>query len=57
MKAAKLRSPMKTKTGKIRLGPLNINQLEKLLESTSKKKEKARIRSRILIMTQRNAKQ
>jgi hypothetical protein len=27
------RDPMKTKTGKTRLGPLNVEQLNKLLES------------------------
>lgn len=35
---------MLTKTGKTRLGPLNVAQLEKLLESNSKPKEKAKIR-------------
>ena len=35
--------PMLTKTGKARLGPLNDAQLSKLLESSTKPKEKAKI--------------
>jgi hypothetical protein len=31
------RDPMKTKTGKTRLGPLNVEQLNKLLESARPK--------------------
>ncbi len=34
---------MLTKTGKARLGPLNIAQLTKLLESSTKPKEKSKI--------------
>ncbi len=34
---------MLTKTGKARLGPLNATQLTKLLESSSKPKEKSKI--------------
>jgi hypothetical protein len=34
---------MLTKTGKTRLGPLNIAQLTKLLESSTKPKEKDKI--------------
>lgn len=41
------RTSLITKTGKTRLGPLNMSQLEKLLNSTSAPKEKARIQSRI----------
>ncbi|CAB4124588.1 hypothetical protein UFOVP181_160 [uncultured Caudovirales phage] len=37
-------SSMLTRNGKTRLGPLNVAQLEKLLESNSKPKEKAKIR-------------
>jgi hypothetical protein len=33
----KKKSPMLTKTGKTRLGPLNVAQLTKLLESARKK--------------------
>ncbi len=34
---------MVTKTGKARLGPLNVAQLTKLLDSSTKPKEKAKI--------------
>jgi uncharacterized protein (DUF1501 family) len=34
---------MLTKTGKARLGPLNTGQLNKLLESSTKPKEKSKI--------------
>jgi hypothetical protein len=34
---------MTTKTGKTRLGPLSVAQLEKLLETTSRPKDKAKI--------------
>ena len=36
-------NPMMTKNGKPRLGPLNLKQLETLLEKTSAKKVKAKI--------------
>jgi len=42
------RDPMKTKTGKVRLGPLSKKQLMDLFGKSSVKKEKARIRSRLL---------
>jgi hypothetical protein len=45
--------PMKTKTGKQRLGPLNIKQLYEMLEKTAKAKEKGKIRNRIRTMEQR----
>ena len=35
--------PMLTKTGKPRLGPLNANQLNKLLEASNQPKEKSKI--------------
>jgi hypothetical protein len=35
--------PMLTKTGKTRLGPLNIGQLNKLLEASTKPKDKNKI--------------
>lgn len=38
---------MQTRTGKTRLGPLNITQLESLLEKTAQKKTKAKIRNEI----------
>ena len=34
--------PMLTKTGKPRLGPLNATQLNKLLEASTKPKEKSK---------------
>jgi hypothetical protein len=39
--------PMRTKTGKERLGPLNVVQLEALKERTSKKKVVAKIHKEI----------
>ena len=45
--------PMKTKTGKTRLGPLSLKQLNELLEKSSKPKEKARIQNRIRIIESR----
>ena len=41
----KKKNPMLTKNGKPRLGPLNIAQLTKMLEETSKPKIKAKIRN------------
>lgn len=41
--AVKKANPMQTRTGKPRLGPLNVKQLETLLEKTSQKKNKAKI--------------
>lgn len=42
--------PMKTKTGKTRLGPLNLKQLHELLDKESKLKNKGKIQSRIRAM-------
>lgn len=42
------RTSLLTKTGKTRLGPLNLNQLNDLLNKSSKPKDRARIRNRIL---------
>jgi hypothetical protein len=39
--------PMVTKTGKARLGPLNLQQLTKLLESNTKPKNKNKIQRAI----------
>lgn len=47
MAVKKKASPMLTRTGKTRLGPLNLKQLESLLEKTSKKKDKSKIQRRI----------
>jgi mannitol/fructose-specific phosphotransferase system IIA component (Ntr-type) len=38
---------MKTKTGKTRLGPLNLKQLTEMLEKESKTKNKSKIQNRI----------
>jgi hypothetical protein len=46
-------NPMLTKNGKPRLGPLNIKQLEELLNKTQQKKTKAKISREI---TRRTAK-
>jgi hypothetical protein len=48
--------PMKHKTGKPRLGPLNLKQLNELLEKSSKPKDKAKIRNRIRIVEQQQQK-
>jgi len=48
--------PMKTKTGKTRLGPLNIKQLHELLEKTAKAKEKGKIQTRIRELEKRGHK-
>ena len=45
--AVKKANPMQTRTGKPRLGPLNVKQLETLLEKTSQKKNKAKIQNEI----------
>jgi hypothetical protein len=39
--------PMKTKTGKPRLGPLNLKQLTEMLAKESKAKNKSKIQNRI----------
>ena len=45
--------PNKTKTGRIRLGPLNFAQLETMLGKSSKPKEKATIQRRMNLLTRR----
>jgi hypothetical protein len=47
---AKVADPMRTKSGKTRLGPLSLSQLNTMLEGSSKPKEKAKIKARILIL-------
>jgi hypothetical protein len=46
MKKKKVADPMRTRTGKVRLGPLNLAQLEEML-AKAQKKEKNRIQNRI----------
>jgi hypothetical protein len=48
--------PFKTKTGKTRLGPLNLKQLHELLEKESKPKNKGKIQTRIREMEKRGYK-
>lgn len=52
MKARKA-DPMLTKTGRVRLGPLNLSQLQQLLEKTAMKKEMAKIQRRIDLLKHR----
>ena len=42
-----------TKTGKTRLGPLNIRQLEEMMGKTNRPKEKNKIENRIRILKSR----
>jgi hypothetical protein len=51
--AVKKANPMQTRTGKPRLGPLNLTQLNTMLEKTSKKKDQAKIRNRIAVVESR----
>ena len=44
---------MTHKTGKTRLGPLSLAQLNELLEKSSRPKDKAKIRNRIRIVEAR----
>jgi hypothetical protein len=53
-KTIKTRDPMKHKTGKPRLGPLNLAQLEDLLAKSAKKKDRAKIANRIRTVRARN---
>lgn len=48
--------PMKTKTGKTRLGPLSLTQLKEMLEKTSRPKDKGKIINRIKTLEDRLAK-
>lgn len=52
----KARDPMTTKTGKRRLGPLNLVQLEAMLQKESRPKNKGKILNRIRILALRKAK-
>jgi hypothetical protein len=48
--------PMKTKTGKQRLGPLNLKQLHEMLEKESRAKNKGKIQNRIRELEKRGHK-
>ena len=52
-KKIRVASPMLTKNGKARLGPLNLEQLKTMLEKSSKTKDKAKIVNRIKEMESR----
>ena len=45
--------PNKTKTGRIRLGPLNFTQLETMRDKSSKPKEQSKIQRRMNLLTRR----
>lgn len=45
--------PDKTKTGRIRLGPLSFVQLETMRDKSSKPKEQAKIQRRMNLLTKR----
>ena len=49
----KTANPMLTRNGKTRLGPLNLVQLNDMLEKSSKPKDKAKIQSRIRTLESR----
>lgn len=51
----KPRDPMKTRSGKTRLGPLNLKQLNQLLETSQRPREKQRLRKRIAQVEKRAA--
>ena len=53
MAVTKKRDPMKTRNGNPRLGPLNVVQLEKLLE-TARPRHRAKIQRRIDVMKSRS---
>lgn len=55
-KKLKPRDPMRTKTGKTRLGPLNLVQLQEMLEKEGRPKNKGKILNRIRTLTLRKAK-
>lgn len=52
-KAIKTANPMLTRNGKTRLGPLNLTQLNAMLEKSSRPKDKAKILSRVRILEAR----
>jgi hypothetical protein len=52
-KQIRVASPMLTKNGKARLGPLNLEQLKTMLEKSSRPKDKVKINSRIRTLEKR----
>ena len=53
MATIKKANPMQTRTGKPRLGPLNVTQLQALFDKSSKKKDRAKIQNRINTLVNR----
>jgi len=47
------KTSMTTKTGKTRLGPLNLTQLKEMLEKSSRPKDKSKILNRIKTLESR----
>jgi hypothetical protein len=47
---SRTRSPMMHKSGKPRLGPLSLSQLEDMLAKSSRPKDKAKIENRVKIL-------
>lgn len=56
MKGIKHKDPMKTRNGRTRLGPLNITQLEELIEKSSQPKDKDRYRTKLAQLVARKNK-
>jgi hypothetical protein len=52
-KKVRVASPMLTKNGKTRLGPLNLKQLTDMLEKSTRPKDKAKIQNRVKILEAR----
>ena len=52
-KKVRIASPMLTKNGKTRLGPLSLEQLKTMLEKSSRPKDKAKILSRVRLLEAR----
>ena len=50
----RMNDPMKTKTGKPRLGPLSLSQLNEMLEKSSRPKDKAKILNRVTILKKKS---
>ena len=53
LKKSQIRNPMLTRNGRPNLGPLNVKQLQALLDKESRPKTKAKIANRIRILTSR----
>lgn len=50
----KAKDPLRTRSGKTRLGPLNsVSQIQELIESATSKKEKHRLQTRLVQVQKR----